>query len=82
VDRLPGMGETTSAVHVARGTSYLWMQTLAATVMQVVGFAFIARLITTSDMGLLAILSLMLGLAQLITPPLYQGRSPGLLPKN
>jgi O-antigen/teichoic acid export membrane protein len=46
------------------------MRNFATTVMQVVGFAFIARLITTSGMGLLAILSLMLGLAQLITPPL------------
>jgi O-antigen/teichoic acid export membrane protein len=70
VHGLPAMGERTSAVHVARGTSYLWVQTLATTMMQVVGFAFIARLITTSDMGLLAILALMVGLAQLITPPL------------
>jgi len=44
------------------------MQTLATTVVGVVAFAFIARLISTSQMGLLAILSLILGLAQMIAP--------------
>jgi O-antigen/teichoic acid export membrane protein len=62
------MGEGTSAVQVARGASYLWMQTLGTTLVQVVAFAFIARLISTSQMGLLAVLSLMLGLAQLVAP--------------
>jgi O-antigen/teichoic acid export membrane protein len=44
------------------------MQTLATTTVGVVTFAFIARLISTSQMGLLAILSLILSLAQLIAP--------------
>jgi O-antigen/teichoic acid export membrane protein len=67
-DWSPGMGEQTPAVQVARGASYLWMQTLATTTVGVVAFAFIARLISTSQMGLLAILSLMLSLAQLTAP--------------
>ena len=42
------------------------MQTLITTVVQVVAFAFIARLISTSQMGLLSLLSMVLSLAQLI----------------
>jgi O-antigen/teichoic acid export membrane protein len=44
------------------------MQTLASTMMQVVAFAFLARLISTSQMGVYAILTLVLSLAQLIAP--------------
>jgi len=62
------MGERTSAVQVAKGASYLWMQTLTTTMIQAVAFAFIARLISTSQMGLLAILALILGVAQLAAP--------------
>jgi len=62
------MGDRTSAVHVARGVSFLWIQTLTTTLFQVVAFAIIARLISPSQMGLLAILYLILGLAQLIAP--------------
>jgi O-antigen/teichoic acid export membrane protein len=62
------MGQRAPAVEVARGVSYLWMQTFATTLAGVVGFAFLARLISTSQMGLLAILSLILSLAQLIAP--------------
>jgi O-antigen/teichoic acid export membrane protein len=62
------MGERAPAVEVARGVSYLWMQTFATTLAGIVGFAFLARLISTSQMGLLAILSLILSLAQLIAP--------------
>jgi O-antigen/teichoic acid export membrane protein len=66
--RVTGMGERASAVQVARGASYLWMQTLITTLIGIVAFAFIARLISTSQMGLLAILSLVLSLAQLVAP--------------
>jgi O-antigen/teichoic acid export membrane protein len=62
------MDQRTSAVQVAAGTSYLWIQTLTTTLIYVVAFAFMARLISTTQMGLLAILSLILGLAQLIGP--------------
>jgi O-antigen/teichoic acid export membrane protein len=44
------------------------MQTFATTLGGVVSFAFLARLISTSQMGILAILSLILSLAQLIAP--------------
>jgi O-antigen/teichoic acid export membrane protein len=62
------MGERTQAVEVARGVSYLWMQIFATNLTGVVGFAFLARLISTNQMGMLAILSLILSLAQLIAP--------------
>ena len=62
------MDDRTSVGHVARGVSFLWTQTLITTLFQVVAFALIARLISTSQMGLIAILSLILGLAQLIAP--------------
>jgi O-antigen/teichoic acid export membrane protein len=62
------MEDRASAIQVARGASYLSMQTLITTLIGVVGFAFLARLISTSQMGLLAILSLLLSLAQLVSP--------------
>jgi len=62
------MDERTPAVRVASGVSYLWIQTLTTTLVQVLAFALIARLISTSQMGVLAILSMVLGLAQLIAP--------------
>jgi O-antigen/teichoic acid export membrane protein len=67
-EQVTGMGERASAVRVARGASYLWMQTLITTLIGIVGFAIIARLISTSQMGLLAILSLVLSLGQLVAP--------------
>lgn len=48
----------TSAVHVARGTSYFIIQNLTASVAQIVSFAILARLITPKEMGILAVLSL------------------------
>ncbi len=64
----PEMGERTPAAQVAKGVSYLWIGTLAITMIQIVAFAFIARLISTSQMGMIAILTLVLGLVQLIAP--------------
>lgn len=62
------MGDRSSAVQVARGATYLLIENAVTTLLQVVAFAFIARLISTSQMGLLAVLSMVLGLAQLIGP--------------
>jgi len=62
------MGERSSAVHVARGVSFMLIQTLAANLIQLVAFAIIARLISTTQMGLLAILSLILALIELVAP--------------
>jgi len=62
------MGWRTPAVRVAWGASHLWVQTLATSLIQMVAFAFIARLISTTEMGLLTILSLVLAVAQLIAP--------------
>jgi hypothetical protein len=56
-----GMGERTPAFQVPRGASYLWAQILAATMVGVVALVFIARLISTSQMDLLAMISLVLG---------------------
>ena len=49
------------AIHVARGTSYLFVQNLASTIVTVIAFAIIARFITQLDMGVLASITLIVG---------------------
>lgn len=62
------MIEQASAANVAKGTSYFWTQTIFSAIVQIVAFAFVARLISTSEMGVFAILSLIVALAQLVAP--------------
>jgi O-antigen/teichoic acid export membrane protein len=50
--------EGSNAVSAARGVSYLWLQTVASSVVQVVAFAFFARLISVEEMGVFTILNL------------------------
>jgi O-antigen/teichoic acid export membrane protein len=47
-----------NAVSAVRGVSYLWLQNIVSLVARVVAFAFFARLISVSDMGVFTILSL------------------------
>ncbi len=54
----PPSGNLTSAVMVSRGASYLTIQTIITAVAQALAFAILARLITPSEVGILAILSL------------------------
>ena len=54
----PPSGNLTSAVTVSRGASYLTIQTIITAVAQALAFAILARLITPSEVGILAILSL------------------------
>jgi len=60
----PSGGSITSAVAVSRGASYLTIQTIITAVAQALAFAILARLITPSEVGILAILSLIIALAQ------------------
>jgi O-antigen/teichoic acid export membrane protein len=60
------------AVHVARGTSYVTLQTLITSAAQIVSFAVLARLITTKEMGILAVLNIVIGLCQTIAAPALQ----------
>jgi O-antigen/teichoic acid export membrane protein len=60
----PPGGDLASAVSVSRGASYLTIQTVITAVAQVLSFAVLARLITPSEVGILAILSLIIALAQ------------------
>jgi O-antigen/teichoic acid export membrane protein len=53
-----------SAVEVSRGASYLTLQTVVTSVAQVVAFAILARIITPSEVGVLAIIALITGLSQ------------------
>ena len=50
------------AIFVARGASYILTQKIAYSVMQILAFAAIARLISQVDMGILAVLTLTIGL--------------------
>jgi len=60
----PSSGNLTSAVAVSRGASYLTIQTIITSVAQALAFAILARLITPTEVGILAILSLIIALAQ------------------
>lgn len=54
------------AVHIARGSSYFIMQNITSNLIQVVSFAVLTRLITTDDMGFLAVLFLVSSLCTTI----------------
>jgi O-antigen/teichoic acid export membrane protein len=56
-------------VHFARGASYFILQTVVTSAAMVVSFAILARLVTTYDMGILAVLTLVNGLCQVILGP-------------
>jgi len=58
---------TKLAVAVARGASYLIASNFATTVISIVAFAFIARLISREEMGGLAVLMLIAAGAQLLS---------------
>jgi O-antigen/teichoic acid export membrane protein len=64
--------ETDSAVVASRGVSYLTIQTVATSVVQIVSFAILARIITPAEVGILAILSLVLSLSQSINGVAFQ----------
>ncbi len=46
------------AVSAARSVSYLWLQTIVSSIVQIVAFAFFARLISVGEMGVFTILNL------------------------
>jgi O-antigen/teichoic acid export membrane protein len=64
-----------SAVAVSRGASYLTLQTVVTSVAQVLSFAILARIITPSEVGILAILSLITALCQAINGAAFQQAS-------
>jgi len=60
------MGDEIQAVKVARGASFILMQTLGTTVIQIVVFAAIARILTEVDMGIMAALTFVVGFSQVV----------------
>ena len=62
----------TSAVTVSRGASYLTIQTLVTSIAQVLSFAILARIITPGEVGILAILTLIVALAQALNGGAFQ----------
>jgi len=61
-----------SAVEVSRGASYLSIQTVVTTAAQIFSFAILARIITPSEVGILAVLSLITALSQSINGAAFQ----------
>lgn len=57
---------------VSRGASYLSIQTIVTSAAQAVSLAILARIITTSQMGILAIMSLVIAVAQAIDGTAFQ----------
>ncbi|MGD0424220.1 MAG: oligosaccharide flippase family protein [Candidatus Bathyarchaeia archaeon] len=66
---------TDSAVEISRGASYLVIQTVVTSIVQVISFAILARIITPSEVGILAILSLITALSQAINGGAFQQAS-------
>jgi O-antigen/teichoic acid export membrane protein len=61
-----------SAVVASRGVSYLTIQTVVTSLVQIVSFAILTRIITPAEVGILAILSLVLALSQSINGTAFQ----------
>ncbi len=61
-----------SAVAVSRGASYLTIQTLITSIAQALAFAVLARIITPSEVGILAVLSLIVALSQALNGAAFQ----------
>lgn len=68
-------GGLASAVAVSRGASYLTIQTLITSIAQALSFAILARIITPSEVGILAVLSLIIALAQALNGAAFQQAS-------
>lgn len=64
-----------SGIAVSRGASYLTIQTVVTSIAQVLSFAVLARIITPSEVGILAILSLITALSQAINGSAFQQAS-------
>jgi O-antigen/teichoic acid export membrane protein len=60
----PSSANLASAVTVSRGASYLTIQTIIQAVAQASAFAVLTRLITPTEVGILAVLSLIIALGQ------------------
>ena len=60
------MNEIRPAAKVARGASFILLQTLGTTVIQIVVFAAIARILTQVDMGIMAALTFVVGFSQIV----------------
>lgn len=55
-----------AAVRVAKGASYVFLQGIATNIMMAITFAIIARIITTAEMGAIAVLTMVTGACQLL----------------
>ncbi|MCJ7506469.1 glycosyltransferase [Candidatus Bathyarchaeota archaeon] len=53
--------EDSTAVHVARGESYIFLQNITTNFMMVISFSILARLITPVEMGGMAVLLMVIG---------------------
>ena len=58
-------GQQPAAVHVARGASYLFIQSTATSIMMAITFAVIARVVTVAEMGTMAVLMMITGIARI-----------------
>jgi O-antigen/teichoic acid export membrane protein len=80
------MGEIRPAAKVARGASFVLLQTLGTTVIQIVIFAAIARILTDVDLGILSALTFVVGISQIVVnlglPSAATKFIAGLLGKN
>jgi O-antigen/teichoic acid export membrane protein len=61
-----------SAVEVSRGASYLTIQTVVTSAAQVLSFAILARILTPSEVGVLAVISLITALSAAINGSVFQ----------
>jgi O-antigen/teichoic acid export membrane protein len=61
-----------TAVATARGASYFVIQSIITTLGMAISFAILARIVTTADMGILAVLTLIVAISQTVVGPISQ----------
>lgn len=57
----------TDAARIAKGSAYIVVQSIISTILSAVAFAFIARILTQTEVGIIAALLLTVGVAQLLS---------------
>lgn len=62
-----GLQMDAEAVRVARGSAYISLQRLVTTLMGAVAFAFVARILTPTEMGVVVGLMLIMGVFQILS---------------
>ena len=59
--------EETDAARIAKGSAYIVIQDVIAAVVGAIGFVFVSRILTQTEMGITVVLTLTMGAAQVLS---------------